>query len=416
MVVRRILPGYASIIDTVLITSLANIIYKIRPGGVFMCKKICLLLALACVILLVPINNTRAESVPVDTSLVRAAVLMEAETGRLLFASNEESKLEVAGLSRLAALLVICDAFDGGMIDGDTMINVSHKAASVRGATAFLSEGESMKASDLLRAAVMINAGDAIHALAATVCGSDSAASERINNRLSELGISSRYSDIIGDGIALSAYDLALIGRALIKSESFRKYSMCFYENLTHTTGAKDTELANPNKLVKQYSGCMGVATGSSQTAGYCGVFAAERGGTCYIAVSLGAANSSSRFVCGIELMDYGFANFRSVKVVSEGDIIGEACVSGSLEKSVQIAAESDMVLLVRINDSKYYSEAQYEQEIAAPISEGQTLGKLVFTDSAGELMGEVNLVSIKEIPNAGFSDCFDYILRAWLS
>ena len=184
MVVRRILPGYASIIDTVLITSLANIIYKIRPGGVFMCKKNCLLLALACVILLVPINNTRAESVPVDTSLVRAAVLMEAETGRLLFASNEESKLEVAGLSRLAALLVICDAFDGGMIDGDTMINVSHKAASVRGATAFLSEGESMKASDLLRAAVMINAGDAIHALAATVCGSDSAASERINNRL----------------------------------------------------------------------------------------------------------------------------------------------------------------------------------------------------------------------------------------
>ena len=98
-----------------------------------------------------------------------------------------------------------------------------------------------MKASDLLRAAVMINAGDAIHALAATVCGSDSAASERINNRLSELGISSQYIDIIGDGIALSAYDLALIGRALIKSESFRKYSMCFYENLTHTTGAKDT-------------------------------------------------------------------------------------------------------------------------------------------------------------------------------
>ena len=137
----------------------------------------------------------------------------------------------------------------------------------------------------------------------------------------------------------------------------------------------------------------MGVATGSSQTAGYCGVFAAERGGTCYIAVSLGAANSSNRFVCGIELMDYGFANFRSVKVVSEGDIIGGVCVSGSLENSVQ-----------------------YEQEITAPISEGQTLGKLVFTDSAGELMGEVNLVSIKEIPNAGFSDCFDYILRAWLS
>ncbi len=379
-------------------------------------KITCLLLSIFMMLLPVSISEAHADTVsPIDVSNVKSALLIEAISAKPLFEYNSSEKMPVAGLARLPALLVICEAFDSGAIASDTVVSVNGKAASIKGATAFLSEGEQINADELLRAAIMINAGDAIHALASKAYGSENAAADKINARLAELGVSAQYSDIIGSDIMLSALDLANIGRALLQCNSFTENSSLYYESLEHTTGAKATELANPNKLIKQYSGCLGIATGSSQDAGYCGLFAAERGNTKYLAVSLGAANSSDRFVSGIEMLDYGFANYRSTKVISAGDTVDTIEISGSISTELIIISETDLSLLLSTGDPKYIPESEYEPIISAPVNEGQVIGKIKYMNSAGELLGEVNLIAGCTIEKAGFMDYFGLILKQWI-
>ena len=83
----------------------------------------------------------------------------------------------------------------------------------------------------------------------------------------------------------------------------------------------------------------IGVGTGSSTEAGYCGVFAAKRGNTAFIAVVLGAKTSGTRFDCGSALLDYGFASFRSVEINKKGDLFGQVAVNGSMRRSIGAAA-----------------------------------------------------------------------------
>ena len=382
-----------------------------------MYKKLCNLasfILVASFLLLTIPAGVMADNAPIDTGIIKGAILMEPYSGRVLFEHDSSSKYSVAGLTRLAALLIICEAFDSGTITDDTVVTVSAKSAAVKGTTAFLANGERMNAGDMLMAAVMINAGDAIHALMCCICGSENTAVERINARCRELGIDASYSDICGDGVLLSCTDLAAIGTALIKSESFRRNSSLYYEKLSHTTGASQTELANPNKLTKQYSGCLGVATGSSTDAGYCGVFASERGGTTYIAVAIGAKNSSDRFVTGIELMDYGYANFRSSKMVTAGETAAEIPVSGALEKTIKLVTASDLSLLVSVNGAKLYSETEIPESVEAPIKEGQIIGRIRYLTENGEIVGEVDLIAYSGAEKAGFKDYVMLIMRAW--
>ena len=262
---------------------------------------------------------------PIAEGEVSAALLAEVGTGRVVYEYNSEEKLPAAGLTRLAALVSVCKGFDEGRLKPGDAVSVSEKAAGIGGTTAFLKAGEQMDAETMLLAAVMINAGDATHSLALAAAGSESAAVQEINACMAGIGVETNFSEICGAGEKLSASELAKIGAALTASESYRKFGTKFYEKIEHNTGAGATELANPNKLVKQYSGCIGVGTGSSTEAGYCGVFAAKRGNTAFIAVVLGAKTSGTRFDCGSALLDYGFASFRSVEINKKGDLFGQA-------------------------------------------------------------------------------------------
>lgn len=178
-----------------------------------------------------------------------------------------DASVEVAGLSRLPALLVLCELMDSGDIDAEGMVSISANAARISGPTAFVEAGETLAASELLKAAVMIGAGDAITALAEAVSGGGVVA--LINQRLSQLGISKTLDDIHGSGSAFTVRELAMLGAALVESPSFLAWSGTYYDTLTHSDG-RITELASSNKLLRSCAGCIGVATGSSSSAGYC--------------------------------------------------------------------------------------------------------------------------------------------------
>ncbi|MCH5278479.1 MAG: D-alanyl-D-alanine carboxypeptidase [Christensenellaceae bacterium] len=376
-------------------------------------KRIALILAV-CVFL--GIGLVSSAEVSFDTNGIDAALLMDADSGRILYEHEKDAKLPVAGLSKLPALLMICEAFDVGMLLDDTLISVSDKASKIGGTTAFLASGEQMRAADMMMAAVMINAGDAIHSLACAVTGSENAAVERINERMKALGVEYSASDICGSGLVLSAAELSKIGLALLGSDTYCRFGTMYYETIEHATGASATELANPNKLIKQYSGCLGIATGSSAEAGYCAIFAATRGTTSYIAVVLGADNSSKRFGLGIEMLDYGFASFRNVLVAKEGDNFGEAQVVGGIKRSVNAVMKQDVMMLMSMADTQYFTEVELYTNLVAPIYAGQEIGIVRYTDRSGALIMQAKLVSAEAIEKSSIFDYIRSILHGWIS
>lgn len=359
--------------------------------------------------LLSPIEPARAECAP-ELAGVSCALLCDAATGKTVLEKNADEPAEFAGLVRLPALILICRAFDGGAICGNTPVTVSREAAAVRGATAFLAPNERISADLLLKAAVMLNAGDAVCALMQEVC-SDPA--EEVNALLAGLGIEKRAEGGMGEGLVLTAREVAALCLELVKSPSFLKYSSIYTDSLPHEK-APETELVNPNRLVRHYSGCFGVATGSVRGSDYCGAFIARRGSTALLAVVAGASGSDARFSAARGLLDHGFSAFRTVELNTDGDEVAVLPVTGGLERTVSVVTAACASALLPVNAAKVTSELELPESVAAPIEEGAVLGRLVILDPEGNELGSVPLAAANSVPEAGWWDRVMLMLSRW--
>lgn len=353
------------------------------------CKRI-LILVLAFLAALYPIEASASGAAPVGSE-ARAFLVIEASSLAPVMEKASGEKLPAAGLSRLAALLLICEAFDHGEAEPSVTVTVGEAASRIGGTTAFLRPNERIDAGSLLLAGCMINAGDAIHALAEALFGS--AAVDRINARMRQLGVEAVYTDICGRDILLSAAELARIGGALMKSPTYAEYGSKTYELIRHEA-AGDTELANPNKLLRQYRGCTGGATGSSERAGYSGFFHAERSGTAFIAVVLGAQNSLDRFQCASALLDLAFSEFRSAAITHTGEAFGKVRVLGSLTGEVEAVAAQDVTVLIGASEGMPEVRAELPETLEAPVKSCGEIGRLVVVGEDGEVLAEAPLVA----------------------
>jgi D-alanyl-D-alanine carboxypeptidase (penicillin-binding protein 5/6) len=189
-------------------------------------------------------------------------------------------------------------------------ILVSDRAARTGGSTAFLDRTE-YSVKDLLQAVAMVSANDACYALMEKVAGAEEKMVQDMNEKAQSLGLSMEFVDATGrnyNEAPMSATDLANIGRELAKHKNYLSLSSEYVKSLEHP-GGRLTELANPNRLVRFYSGCDGLGTGSAAGAGYSGVFTARRGDFRLIAVVLCSPDAKSRQADAQKLLDYGFAD-----------------------------------------------------------------------------------------------------------
>jgi D-alanyl-D-alanine carboxypeptidase (penicillin-binding protein 5/6) len=349
----------------------------------------------------------------IDLRGAGAALLIDADSGQVLFEKNAYEPCEVAGLKRLPALLAVCRAFDSGLITEDTTVTVSPDAAKVRGATAFLSPGERISAGELLKAAVIIGAGDSICALVSAIYPGAEAL-EAINGALLEIGAGVRLSDAMGEGDKIALSDIARICCALTESGTYLKYSSIYLDSLAHENGSV-TELANPNRLVRFYSGCFGIGTGSVGSSEYCGAFIARRGNTTFLAAVAGLPDSASRFALASDLLDRSFSAYRKVELGAAGESLGRVSVSGGTQGFVEVLTEKAVSALMPVSDTKLLSEAYLPESIEAPIEKGAPVGTLVIKNSMGEKLGEVPLIAAETVPKATFRDRFLMLISGWL-
>jgi D-alanyl-D-alanine carboxypeptidase (penicillin-binding protein 5/6) len=329
-------------------------------------------------ILLLPVGAWGEEE-PVSVNAPAWCLILPGREEPLLDKKGSEG-MPVAGLRKLPAVLTLCRAFDGGLISESTGMQVSPRSASIPGPTAFLEAGERIEAGELLKAAVMISAGDAIVTLGENAFGSESVFLNNIQVTLKELGVDRALTDCLGTGTLFSARDLCALGAAAVKSEHFCRWSGQYMEHIIHA-GGRETELVNANRMIRSYSGCFGLMTGSQKEEGYTGVFAVKRQEVVYVAAVIGAKSSEVRFAAAGALFDYAFATYQPMRLTGAGEVVApDWPVFCGDRSSVDLVAHEDASLLLMKQAGKVDRRLDVPDSLTAPLSKEEGVGSVVFT------------------------------------
>lgn len=343
----------------------------------------------------ISIVNARVEPSEKETGMkvkAKAAVLMDAVSGEVLFAQNAHKKLPPASVTKVMTMLLILEGCDSGKIRLSDTVTISERAASMGGSQMYMEPGEQHTVEELLKGVAMVSANDGCVALAEHLAGSVEMFVEQMNKRAAELGMKdSHFVNTNGLPVAnhyTSAYDIAVMSRALIAFPETAQWFTKWQDTIKVGLPGKEKEfgLTNTNKLIKQYPGAIGIKTGFTQDAGYCLSGAAERDGTRLIGVILGCATSNIRFAEIKRLLDYGFSNYESVKIAEKGQVQKALKIEKGTPSKVDVIMEDDAAILVKKgNKNRIKTKIEMDGYIKLPLKRGQKLGELVVLQDGKE-------------------------------
>ena len=356
-------------------------------------KRIALLLPVLVLLTAMPVRGAAVELELAGKS----ALLMDVNTGTVLYESNAHEKLVPASVTKIMTMLLIMEAVDAGKIALEDPVTASDTAAAKGGSQIYLKAGETMSVSDMLKAIAVSSANDAACAMAEHLAGSEQAFVEQMNRRAGELGMQDTHfvnctgldDDADAKEHRTSAYDIALMSRQLLKYHpAIKKYTTIW----TDTVRGGTFGLSNTNKLVRFYEGATGLKTGFTSGAGYCLSATAQRDGMELIAVVMGAETGSKRNAACKQLLDYGFANFAVVAPeLTEG--AGVPVKLGESERVNAVLGDVGGLVVDKGQKSTVTTQVQLEDAVTAPVSKGQLLGKLTIR-SGEQVLKELPLVA----------------------
>lgn len=363
---------------------------------------------MAIVIAIMPMNLSFANegNDPLSVSS-KSAILMDVGSGQILYEKNAHDKLPPASVTKVMTMLLICEALDSGKITLDDSVQISENAASMGGSQIFLEAGEVQKVDTLLKGIAVASANDGCVAMAEYVAGSVESFVDMMNAKAKELNMKDT-NFVNTNGLPVenhytSAHDIALMSRELLKHDVISKYLTTWMDQVV--VGKKQTTvgLANTNKLIKHYQGATGVKTGFTQQAKYCLSASAKRGDTHLIAVTLGAETSPERFKDATSLLNFGFANYESVKLCSKNDNIATLTLDKADEQKINLVAKEDLSVLIKKGGNKDFTrKVKVNENTIIPIKKGTSLGYVEIYQGK-TLVGKVDLVNTKDIQKASY-------------
>ena len=344
-----------------------------------------------------------------------AALLMEKETGQVLYAKNEHQAMEPASVTKVMTLLLVMEAIDSGTLSYDDAVTVSAYAASMGGSQIFLSEGESITVEDLLKGVCVSSGNDAAVALAEKTAGVTELFVERMNNRARELGMQDTHfvncTGLPAEGHVTSAWDIAVMSRELIVNHpDIRRFTTIWMDTLRDG----QFQLSNTNKLIRFYQGATGLKTGSTDSARYCISATAEREGMELIAVVLKSPTGQQRFEDAKALLNYGFSTYALLHTVPEEPFPAIPVVLGETE-TVQpcIDPQEAVALLQKSQVGGLSQSVTLAEQVEAPVSTGQELGTLTLTDAAGETVQSIPIRAAQSVERLTFGTMLRRMLSA---
>lgn len=333
---------------------------------------------------------------PLDIK-AKSAILMECNTGKILYEANADEKLAPASITKIMSLLLVMEAIDRKDLTLETVVTASEHACSMGGSQIWLEPGESMTVDELLKAAVIASANDACVALGEQIAGSEEGFVALMNERAKELGMNNttfiNCTGLDADGHLTSAHDVAVMSCELIRHDLIKKYSTVWMDSLRDG----QSELVNTNKLVRFYEGTTGLKTGTTGIAKYCLSATAERNGLELCAVVMAGETSNDRFSGAKKLLDYGFANY-SFSVLDAELKEAEKDIKGGVKRTVGVAASDKLNILLAKNDkSEITRTTEWNKKIEAPIKKGDVLGYVNIYSGENQL-GRIPITATEDV------------------
>ncbi len=344
----------------------------------------------------------------------KAQILLEMNTGTVLFEENADEPLPMASITKLMGLLLVGEAIEKGELSRDDMLTCSDYAKTMGGSEIWLKAGEQMLVDDLLKAVLIGSANDAMVVLAEKLGGTEEGFVKLMNQKAAELGLkNTHFINCTGfdeEGHYTSARDVATLALELQAYPELLEYAMVWMDSLRNG----ETMLVNTNRLVRFYEGCTGLKTGTTDGAGHCLCATAKRGELELCAVVLGCKSSDGRFEATKELLNYGFGNYCVYKA-EEPVLEPLTVIHGTAEQVKLKATPPESIVLTKEAAADLTVEIPQLEEITAPVSEGQQLGevRLIF---GGKDIVSWPIVAAETVEELSFTKCWNLLWTGVMS
>ena len=371
-------------------------------------------------------ENKKAEENNAMDITAQSAVLIENSSGRILYEKEKDKELIPASITKIMTLLLIFEALEKGQIHLEDSVSVSEYAASMGGSQVFLEPGETQTVDTMIKCISVASANDAAVAMAEYVAGSEQAFVDQMNQKARNLGMKHTHfmncnglDDSIESGHYSSAYDVALMSRALISGyPQISHYSTIWMDEITHSTKKGDIQfgLSNTNKLIRTYQGITGLKTGSTSKAKYCLSATASRAAVSLTAVVMAAPDPKIRFNQAASLLDYGFANCTGFEDQTTALKLPAIPVKNGVSETVipYISKDFSYTLCKGESGDQIKRRIEYKKKLTAPIRKGDMVGRVVYTMN-DQTLEEIPIYAVKKVPKAAYTDCLEKLMKRWL-
>lgn len=346
----------------------------------------------------------------------KSAVLVDYNSGTVIFQKNADERLPIASMTKLASLSVIFEFLNKGIIKESDLVTVSENAASVGGSSAFLDAGSKYKVSDLIKTIVIASANDSTVAMAEFVAGSEESFVLKMNKMASSLGLKdTNFANSTGlptENHYSTANDMVKIYKSVCNNALYKKDSKIWMEDFIHPSGRK-TGLVNTNRLIKTFDGIDGGKTGYTDKAKFCLTASATRGDTRLIGVVIGAEDSKTRFSEMSKLFNYGFANYEN-KLLIDSEVPVTVCKFKNSKNTISAFPEKSINKFLNKSEEFVFSTDFEIYQTKAPVKQGAVIGKMFVFDKNNMVIDEVNLIAGDDAKEIGFKESFEKVIFNW--
>ena len=363
-------------------------------------------------------NNTEKSTNALAPN-AKSAIIVEESTGEILYEHNSHEKLNPASMTKMMSLLLIMENIENGVIKWNDTITVSENASSMGGSQILLETGEEMSVEDLVKGVAIASGNDAVVALAEAIAGTEENFVKMMNEKAKELGLKdTNFKNCHGLDEAnhySSAYDMAMIGRELVKHEKILEFSSIYETYLREGTDRK-IWLVNTNKLVRFKSGVDGLKTGYTESAGYCLTATMKKDNMRVIATVMGEPESTTRNTEVSSMLDYAFAQYKIDRVLKKGSVVKKVNVNKAKVDKIKLVPTEDVTILSKkIEKSVDYDYEIEVEDIKLPIKVGDIMGKMYLKDG-NKIIREIELTVNKNVEKANIIELFGKYISDILS
>ncbi len=313
----------------------------------------------------------------------RAAIVMDGDSGRVLYEKNARQALPIASTTKLMTALV---ALESGC-QPEERVTVDPAWVGAEGSSIYLRAGEELSLNTLLHGLLLRSGNDAALAVAGHCGGTVEAFVAQMNEKARQLGMEdSTFADPSGlsEHSRASARDMALLARVCLENQILAGIAA------TRSATLEGRNFTNHNKLLWRYEGCIGLKTGYTQRAGRTLVSAARRDGLTLICVTL---DDPDDWADHARLLDWGFARYRAATPLREGEEVGRIPVEGSLLPVCPVVAGEDLTLALQEGEQVVLSPRLKAAVLTAPVEPGSQVGEMVCT-LEGEQLARIPLLA----------------------